>query len=187
MAKGITIKHFRKAGAFTNGELAAGELGLDVSNSVWYFSSNGTTVANIPSSVGGGGDMLKSLYDTNADGKVNSADSADAVAWTGVTGKPAFGTAANLDTGTASGTIPVIGAGNVLPTSVIPALAITSTQTAVSQAAQLALTAQEGDVVIRTDTGKTYIHNGGTAGTMADYTELPAVGVITSVNGRREL
>ena len=37
----------------------------------------------------GTGDMLATTYDTNADGKVNSADSADAVPWSGVTGKPA--------------------------------------------------------------------------------------------------
>ncbi|WP_406660887.1 hypothetical protein V7O66_13770 [Methanolobus sp. ZRKC3] len=36
----------------------------------------------------GVGDMLKSIYDSNDDGKVNSADSADAVPWTGITGKP---------------------------------------------------------------------------------------------------
>jgi len=36
----------------------------------------------------GNGDMLKSVYDTNDDGKVNSADAADSVPWTGVTGKP---------------------------------------------------------------------------------------------------
>ena len=34
------------------------------------------------------GDMLKSTYDTNGDGKVNAADAADAVPWAGVTGKP---------------------------------------------------------------------------------------------------
>ncbi len=44
MAAGTTIKHKRKAGAFSNGELAAGEWGLDVTNSVWYYSTNGTTV-----------------------------------------------------------------------------------------------------------------------------------------------
>ena len=36
----------------------------------------------------GPGDMLRSAYDTNADGKVNAADAADAVPWSGVTGKP---------------------------------------------------------------------------------------------------
>lgn len=48
MAAGITIKHKRKAGAFANGELAAGEWGLDVTNEAWYFSINGTTVQTLP-------------------------------------------------------------------------------------------------------------------------------------------
>lgn len=48
MAAGVTIKHKRKAGAFSNGELAAGEWGLDVTNSRWYFSTNGTTVVATP-------------------------------------------------------------------------------------------------------------------------------------------
>lgn len=36
----------------------------------------------------GAGDMLKSVYDTNDDGKVGAAVNADAVPWTGVSGKP---------------------------------------------------------------------------------------------------
>lgn len=36
----------------------------------------------------GTGDMLKSAYDSNADGKVNAADAADSVPWTGVQSKP---------------------------------------------------------------------------------------------------
>jgi hypothetical protein len=44
MAAGVTIKIKRKAGAFSNGELAAGELGLDVTNSKLYGSNEGTTV-----------------------------------------------------------------------------------------------------------------------------------------------
>lgn len=36
----------------------------------------------------GTGDMAKSVYDANNNGKVDVAESADAVAWTGVTGKP---------------------------------------------------------------------------------------------------
>lgn len=49
MAAGLTIKHKRKAGAFSNGELAAGELGLDTTNSVLYYSANGTTVVSLGS------------------------------------------------------------------------------------------------------------------------------------------
>ena len=36
----------------------------------------------------GYGDMLKSIYDTDNDGKVDAAEVADSVPWTGVTGKP---------------------------------------------------------------------------------------------------
>lgn len=42
----------------------------------------------------GSGDMVAADYDSNADGKVNAADAADTVPWSGVTGKPSFGTAA---------------------------------------------------------------------------------------------
>lgn len=44
MPAGVTIKQKRKAGAFVNGELAAGELGLDVTNSKLYTSNDGATV-----------------------------------------------------------------------------------------------------------------------------------------------
>jgi len=36
----------------------------------------------------GYGDMIKSIYDTDNDGKVDAAEAADSVPWTGVTGKP---------------------------------------------------------------------------------------------------
>ena len=52
MAAGVQIQHKRKAGAFVNGELSPGEMGLDTANSVWYFSTNGATVTNISSSAG---------------------------------------------------------------------------------------------------------------------------------------
>lgn len=44
MAAGVTLKVKRKSGSFSNGELAAGELGLDVSNSKLYTSNDGSTV-----------------------------------------------------------------------------------------------------------------------------------------------
>lgn len=49
MAAGVTIKVKRKAGAFTGGQLAAGELGLDVTNDVLYASADGSTVFTIAS------------------------------------------------------------------------------------------------------------------------------------------
>lgn len=72
-----------------------------------------------------------------------------------------------------------------IPSSQLSPLAITSVQTASSQSAMLALTTQEGDVVVRTDQNKSYIKNSGTSGTMSDFTELlspPAT--VTSVNGQ---
>jgi len=64
------------------------------------------------------------------------------------------------------------------------ALALTSVNTAANQTAHLALTTEEGDVVIRSDENKTYIHNGGTAGTMADFTLMATPSdAVTSVAG----
>ncbi|WYM31392.1 hypothetical protein Stm18_050 [Stenotrophomonas phage Stm18] len=54
-----------------------------------------------------------------------------------------------------------------------------------TQAAQLALAAEEGDVCIRTDLNKTYIKLGTTLGTMLDWQEmLSPTAPVQSVNGR---
>jgi hypothetical protein len=53
MAAGTVQKQIRKAGAFVGGELAAGQWGLDVTNKVWYFSADGTTVNSVTGSGGG--------------------------------------------------------------------------------------------------------------------------------------
>ena len=87
------------------------------------------------------------------------------------------------DKGSASGVASLDGTGKI-PSSQLPALAITSVYTAVSEIAQLALTTQEGDVVVRTDENKSYIHNGGVAGTMADWQLLNTpTDTVLSVNG----
>jgi len=96
-----------------------------------------------------------------------------------------LGTVATLNTGTAAWNVPVIDWTGKLSTTILPALAITSVFTAANQAAHLAITAQEWDVVVRTDESKTYIHNGWTAGTMADYTLLATpTDIVTSVAGK---
>jgi len=71
-----------------------------------------------------------------------------------------------------------------LPSGVLPPIAMTTVQTAISEAAMLALTVQEGDVVVRTDESRSYIHNGLTSNTMADFNELQTpTDAVLSVNG----
>jgi hypothetical protein len=87
------------------------------------------------------------------------------------------------DVGMANGVAPLDGSG-LIPTSHLPALAISKPTVVANEAAQLALTAEMGDVAIRTDIKKNFVHNGGTAGTMSDWSELQqATDLVTSVNG----
>lgn len=84
----------------------------------------------------------------------------------------------------ASNGIASLDASGKVPTAQLPAIALTDVYVVNSQAAQLALTAEEGDVAVRTDLNKSYIHNGGTAGTMADWQELlTPTDAVLSVNG----
>lgn len=69
--------------------------------------------------------------------------------------------------------------------SQIPAVAITDTYTVATQAAQLALTVQKGDVAIRTDIRKSYINSTGNNASMSDWAELlTPTDVVTSVAGK---
>ena len=73
-----------------------------------------------------------------------------------------------------------------LPVGNMAATALTTVQTAANQAAQLALTTQEGDVVVRTDENKTYMRNSGTADPhdMTNFTLLATpTDAVTSVDG----
>lgn len=68
------------------GTLAVGELGYCEDTSKLYIgTATGNVLLVAAQTVG---DMLKSIYDTNNDGKVDMAEVADNVPWSGVTGKP---------------------------------------------------------------------------------------------------
>ena len=63
-------------------------------------------------------------------------------------------------------------------------IALTTVQTADNESEQLGLTTQEGDIVVRTDQNKSYVRNSGSAGTMADFTELlTPTDQVLSING----
>lgn len=99
--------------------------------------------------------------------------------------KPSLGSAASKNTGTSSGQIPLIGSNGKLPDSVIPAVAITDTFVVASETEMLALTAQRGDVAVRSDVKKTFILKADDASVLANWVEVltPADGV-QSVNGK---
>lgn len=96
-----------------------------------------------------------------------------------------LGTAAEKNVGTASGNVPVLDADGKLAASVIPSVAITDTFVVASQAAMLALTAQAGDIAIRSDLSKTFILQTEPASTLGNWKELATpTDVVTSVAGK---
>jgi hypothetical protein len=85
--------------------------------------------------------------------------------------------------GVANGYAP-LDASNLIPTAHIPPLAISEVFVVASEAAMLALTAQVGDVAIRTDINKTFILSAAPASTLANWKEVMATGQVVSVNGK---
>ena len=85
--------------------------------------------------------------------------------------------------GAANG-VPTLGADSKIPSSQLPAIAITDTFVVVSEAAMLALTAQTGDVAVRSDENKTYILQGSNPALLADWQiMLTPTDSVLSVNG----
>jgi hypothetical protein len=73
----------------------------------------------------------------------------------------------------------------LIPTSQLPPLAISEVFVVGSQAAMLALTAQRGDVAVRTDNGLSYILATDSPGTLADWKSIGgAGGGVVSVAGK---
>jgi hypothetical protein len=86
--------------------------------------------------------------------------------------------------GAANGICP-LDAGSLVPAAYLPPLAISQSFVVASQSAMLALTAERGDVAIRTDLNKSFILATDSPVTLADWKELltPA-SAVTSVNGQ---
>ncbi|WP_296580052.1 DUF2793 domain-containing protein [Xanthobacter sp.] len=86
--------------------------------------------------------------------------------------------------GAANG-VATLDSGGKVPAAQLPALAITETFPVASQAAMLALTAQAGDVAIRSDIRKSFILSASPATTLANWLEILApLGAVSSVAGR---
>lgn len=139
-------------------------LGLVNGSLTWsdVDAASGVTSVN-----GQTGDVTLTIPDEYTDGMADARVSAGIAA---VKGQP-------------SGLASLDGNGK-LPTSQLPSLAISSTSVVSSEAAMLALSAEEGDVAIRTDNGKTYLLSSNSPSTLADWKEIVAGGAVTSVNGQ---
>lgn len=81
--------------------------------------------------------------------------------------------------------VATLDAGGKVPVSQLPATAITNTFVVASQVAMLALTAETGDVAIRTDTSTTYILQGTDPTVLGDWVLLATpTDVVTSIFSR---
>ena len=95
------------------------------------------------------------------------------------------GDGSGVTIGTSSGNIPVLNGSGKLADSVIPSIAITDTFVVETQVAMLALTAQVGDVAIRTDVNKSFILQTSPASVLANWQELKTpTDAVSSVNGQ---
>jgi len=75
--------------------------------------------------------------------------------------------------------------GGKIDPALLPAIALTEVFTVSTQAEMLALTAQPGDVAIRSDVNKSFILKAAPASTLANWVELLApTGGVLSVNGK---
>ena len=98
-----------------------------------------------------------------------------------------FGTSVDaritLQKGVVNG-IASLDASGQIPSSQIPAIAVTNTFVVASQAAMLALTVQPGDIAVRTDLNKTFILASTPATTLSNWVEILApLDSVSSVNG----
>lgn len=115
---------------------------------------------------------LGNVPNTDATARANHTGTQAATTITGLAAVATTGSASDITTGT-------------LPSSVMPPLAINETFTAATQAAMLALTAQRGDMAIRTDLGgKFYILTTDSPTTLADWKPVVSSSDVTSVAGR---
>jgi Pectate lyase superfamily protein len=98
-----------------------------------------------------------------------------------------FNTAADARTtaqkGAANG-IATLGADSKIPSSQLPAIAITNTFVVGSEAAMLALSANVGDVAVRTDLNRSYVLATADPSVLGHWQELLAPGEVLSVNGQ---
>jgi hypothetical protein len=164
------------ASALAAGTVPVARLGTGTASASNWLRGDNSWVAPTKSDVGLG-NLTNDLQLTAAN---NLSDLASAPAARGHLG---LGTAATLNAGTSANYVLQLDSSGKIPTSVLPAIAIGERFTAASQAAMLALTAQIGDVAVRTDqSNAVYLLTDSDATSADNWKLVGGVGTITSVN-----
>jgi hypothetical protein len=135
-------------------------------------------------SVSGAGTLASLLARLNSDfaAATSRSNHTGTQSYSTITG---LGTAANLNTGTGAGQIPVLDGTGKLSSSTLPAIAITDTSVVSSEVSMLALTAQVGDVAVRSDLNKSFILKGSDPTSLSNWQELlTPTDAVLSVAGR---
>ena len=121
-------------------------------------------------------DTTTATTTTWSSSKINTQINASVPTWSTLSGKPTLSAVATSGSyADLTGTI---------PTSALPPLAINEVFTVATQTAMLALTAERGDMAIRTDTGNTFVLAAEPASTLANWKEVVSAGKVVSVAGK---
>jgi hypothetical protein len=152
-----------------------------------YIPSTARGAANGVAPLDGTGKVPAANLPASAGGGVNTVTAADATVVVGGTATDPTVRVGTVPAGQVSGLAAVATAGTyaalsgTVPTSALPALAITEVHTVASQAAMLALSAQRGDVAVRTDLPATFILAADTPAVLAAWVQLavPADAVLS--------
>ena len=132
--------------------------------------------------------------DTGATGATGAKGDTGATGPSGVIGVTApitnTGTSTNaqigINAGVANG-VATLDADGKVPTTQLPPLAVNDTFVVASQTAMLALTAQTGDIAVRTDVTKTFILTASPASTLANWQEILTPPGVTSITATSPL
>lgn len=170
--------------------LAAGEFGWETDTAEFKIGDGVTAWATRPywiSDVAAHSHPLSQISDASTFGRtlMQVADAAAARASIGAgTSNLAIGTTA-VTAMAGNKTFAFSEITGLLSTAQLPPISITNITPVASQAAMLALTAERGDMAIRTDIGETYVLSTDSPTTLADWLMITSPGNVTSVAGRQ--